>query len=313
MARMLVTGCAGFIGSHLSEELLKMGNEVVGIDNLDPFYSPEWKTRNLNALGGFPSFRFLEGSIMDMDFLKSSMDGVGVVLHQAAIANVRESLKDPVKYCRVNVLGTANVLESARLCDVKRVVNASSSSVYGNLDRASLPVNENVKLDPISPYALSKLQAERMCEAYCEFYGLQTVSLRYFNVYGPRQRPDEALSIFIKKALSGEEIEIYGDGKQTRDFTFVGDIVQGNILAMERGNGAYNIGDGKSVSVNDLVGILGKVIGMEIRVKHIEKSKADVMHTWADISLARKELGYEPKTDLEGGIRKQVEWFRSLG
>lgn len=305
--RVLLTGCAGFIGSHLAEELLKQGYEVVGIDNLNTYYSPELKKRNLKVLKKFTKFKFILGSILDKSEMKKA-GRVDIVFHEAAVAGVRPSLDNPMMYLENNTLGTINLLENFR--DVKRFIYASTSSIYGNVPKSQLPIKEMQEKKPISPYGLSKLQGEKWCELYSRIYGLKTVSLRLFTVYGPRQRPDEAIGRFIRALLSGGAITIYGDGEQTRDFTFVGDAVNAHILSMEKGKGVYNIGSGKSITVNGLVKTISRVTGREAKVRHIEKQAGDVLHTWADITLAREGLGYEPRYSIESGLQEHINWIR---
>jgi len=309
MSRILVTGCAGFIGSHLAEELLRRGYEVRGMDNLDDYYSLELKRQNLELLKKHDGFTFSKGDIMDAALVKEVMKDVSIVFHQAAVAGVRESFKNPLKYLETNVLATAKLL--AMSLEVERFIFASSSSVYGEVSEKELPLKEDRELHPASPYGMSKKLCEDICDMYSDFYGLPTVSHRYFTVYGPRQRPDEAFAKFISGTLRGKEIGIYGGGNQTRDFTYISDIVEANILSMKEGSGAYNIGCGSRVTVNGAVKIIGEVTGIVPRVKHVEKQKGDVMHTLADISKAQRELGYAPKVGLREGIERQVEWCRA--
>jgi len=310
MSTILVTGCAGFIGSHLCERLLKQGLKVTGLDNIDPYYSTEWKENNLKILKKHPNFNFIRGSVLDSDLLKNIMKGIEIVYHLAALPGVRNSIKNPVRYCEIDVLGTIKLLDASRLVDVKKFVFASSSSVYGEVSENELPVREDRKPNPISPYALAKLQGEEWCKMFEKVYNLKTVSLRYFTVFGPKQRPDEAFSKFITRIMKGERIEIYGDGKQTRDFTFVSDVVEGTVLACEKGNGIYNIGSSKRINVNDMVSLIERIMNKKAQIKHIEKQPGDVTHTWSSIDKAKKELGYAPKIAIEEGIKKHVEWFK---
>ncbi len=306
---ILVTGCAGFIGSHLTEELLKRGYEVRGIDSLDDYYSVELKKQNLELLKQCKDFSFLKGDIMDDKLVKDSVKDVSIVFHQAAIAGVRESFKKPLKYMKVNVLATAKLLDAS--LDVERFIFSSSSSVYGEVAEEELPLKEDMTLKPVSPYGMSKKLCEELCDMYSDFYGLPTVSHRYFTVYGPRQRPDEAFQKFITATLNGGEIEVYGDGNQTRDFTYISDIVEANLLSMKKGSGTYNVGCGSRISVNDVVEVIEEVTGIAPKVSHIERQRGDVMHTLADISKAQRELGYAPNVGLKEGIGKQVEWCRA--
>ena len=310
---ILVTGCAGFIGSHLAETLLGQGKQVIGIDNFDPYYSIELKKKNIEILKGFGNFHFIEGDIFGDDVLNSAFENeVSVVYHLAASAGVRNSIKHPTFYCRNDILGTAKLLEYSKNNNVKKFVFASSSSVYGEVSEEELPMKETSNPKPISPYSLSKLNGEMWCQLYRELYGLDTVMLRYFTVYGPRQRPDEAFTKFITKIIKGEQIQIYGDGEQTRDFIFVRDIINGTLLAAEKGSGIYNLGGGNRISVNKMVSVLRSVMDSEINLINIEKQQGDVPHTCADISKARNELGYEPSVSLEEGTRMHVEWAKKL-
>ncbi len=304
--RVLVTGCAGFIGSHVAEEILKQGHEVVGIDNLDPYYSPELKKKNLEILKQNKDFKFIFGSILNKSIFKK-VGRVDIVNHQAAMAGVRSSIKNPLKYFTTNVLGTINLLEAFR--DTNKFIYASSSSIYGEVPREGLPVSEKRKPMPISPYSLSKFQGEAWCNTFGKLYGFNLTILRYFTVYGPRQRPDEAICKFICNILAGKPIEIYGDGKQTRDFTYVKDVVDANILALNEKPGLYNIGSGRSISVKELVEIIFRLVG-KTKVILKKMQPGDVQDTLADITLARNELGYEPKYSIESGLREHIKWFR---
>lgn len=307
MAEILVTGAAGFIGSTLAGELLLQGHHVTGIDNLNRYYSPELKRRNLEALKKSREFKFILGSVLDKSALKKT-GKVEVVFHEAAVAGVRPSLKKPMMYLENNTIGTLRLLEHFR--DVERFIYASTSSVYGDVPESQLPIKESQEKRPISPYGLSKLHGEQWCKLFSRLYGLKTVSLRLFTVYGPRQRPDEAIGRFISAMLSGNPLEIYGDGNQTRDFTFVGDVVNAHILAMEKGEGVYNIGSGKSITVNELVKAISRVTGKNPKIIHTEKQAGDVENTRADITLARNDLGYGPKQTLESGLKKHTEWIK---
>lgn len=309
MSNILVTGCAGFIGSHLCEKLLNQGLSVTGLDIIDPYYSIEWKENNLKVLKRYSNFNFVKGSILDSDLLNNIIKDVENVYHLAALPGVRNSIKNPIKYCEVDVLGTIKLLDVSRLSDVKKFVFASSSSVYGEVPENELPASEDRKPCPISPYGLAKLQGEEWCKMFDRTYGLKTVSLRYFTVFGPRQRPDEAFSKFISKIMRDEEIEVYGDGNQTRDFTFVTDVVEGTILACDKGNDVYNIGSGNKISVNEMVDLIEKSMNKKVKIKNIEKQQGDVTHTWSSLDRAKRELKYLPKISIEDGIKRHVEWF----
>src|SRR3989344_1438683 len=241
MTRILVTGTAGFIGSHLSTELLKRGFQVVGVDNFNDYYSKDRKLENISSLVKNNNFHFIEGDLRDKKIAESVTQNVELIYHLAGMGGVRNSIKNPALYMENNIISTANLLELSNC----KFVFASSSSVYGNVPENQLPVSENVQLKPVSPYALSKKLCEEICELYAREFGRKIAVVRYFTVYGPRQRPDEAFTKFINLALAGQEIPLYGDGSQTRDFTFVSDAVNGTILAAEKGNGIYNISGGK--------------------------------------------------------------------
>ncbi|CAG0957967.1 UDP-glucose 4-epimerase [Methanosarcinales archaeon] len=307
--RNLVTGGAGFIGSHLCERLLEKG-EVICLDNFDPYYSPEVKHKNIEPLLQHPDFELVEGSILDKDMLCKLFEGADYVFHNAAQAGIRISVEQPAKAHEVNATGTLNVLEAAVSAGVKKVINASSSSVYGKI--SYLPFDEGHPNVPVSPYGVSKLAAEHYCRVFSEIYGLKTISLRYFTVFGPRMRPDLAIHIFTKKALNNEPIEIFGDGEKTRDFTYIDNIVESNILSMKRGSGAYNIGGSERVSVNDLARKIVEIVGSNSEIIYSAAVKGDAEHTWADVSKARKEFGYVPRIGLDEGLKEYVQWVERL-
>jgi len=311
MSKVVITGGAGFIGSHIAEEVAKE-YEVVIIDNLDEYYSPDLKRRNLEILLANPNVRFVEGDITDTDLLRRVIDSdVEFVYHEAAQAGVRISVENPFKPNNVNVLGTLNVLKTSLDAGVERVINASSSSVYGKVKY--LPFDEAHPTMPVSPYGVSKLAAEHYCRVFYEVYGLPTVSLRYFTVYGPRMRPDLAISIFTRKMLANEPIMVYGDGEQTRDFTYIDDIVRVNrgLLDTNAADGyAMNVGGGHRITVNDLIGHLREITGSASEVVYSDKQKGDAEHTLADTSLARELIGYRPKVSIREGLGRFVEWYR---
>jgi UDP-glucose 4-epimerase len=302
----MVTGGAGFVGSHLCERLLDKG-EVVCLDNFDPYYSPQIKRKNIEPLTQHADFELVEGSILDKLLLRRSLENVDYVFHNAAQAGVMASVKNPAKTHEVNATGTLNVLEAAVNSRVKKVINASSSSVYGKV--SYLPFDEKHPTIPVSPYGASKLAAEHYCRVFNEIYGLETVSLRYFTVFGPRMRPDLAINIFNRKALNNEPIEIFGDGEKTRDFTYIDNIVDANMLAMKDGSDVYNIGGGERVSISELAEKIVAIVGSESEIIYGEPVKGDAEHTWADVSKARRELGYKPKIGLEDGLKRYVQWY----
>ena len=310
--KCLVTGAAGFIGSTLSERLLELGHEVAGIDCFTDYYSPDIKKASLKASLASPGYKFIEGDLNDLD-LKPLLDSVDWVFHQAAQPGVRMSWGSYFDvYVRNNILATQKLLEAAKGSDIRRLVYASSSSVYG--DSPELPLKETARPQPVSPYGVTKLAAEHLCYLYYVNYGVPTVSLRYFTVYGPRQRPDMAFNKFTKAALTGREIVVFGDGEQTRDFTFIADAVTANIQAAEseKAVGRYfNIGGGSSVSVNDVLGILERLTG-KLNIRHEEDQKGDVRHTMSDTTAVREALGYSPKVGIEEGLAREVEWMREM-
>ena len=311
MSKIVITGGAGFIGSHIAEKMVSSDHEVVIIDNLDDYYSPDLKRRNLEILLANPNVRFIEGDITDTALLRQVIDSdVEFVYHEAAQAGVRISVENPFKPNQVNVLGTLNVLKASLDAGVKRVINASSSSVYGKVKY--LPFDEAHPTMPVSPYGVSKLAAEHYCRVFYEVYGLPTVSLRYFTVYGPRMRPDLAISIFTRKMLANEPITVYGDGEQTRDFTYIDDIVRVNrkLLETSAADGyAMNVGGGHRITVNDLIGHLREITGSMSEVVYSDKQKGDAEHTLAEISLAGELVGYRPETTIENGLKKIVAWY----
>jgi UDP-glucose 4-epimerase len=312
MSKVVITGGAGFIGSHIAEEVAKE-YEVVIIDNLDDYYSPDLKRRNLKLLLANPNVRFIEGDITDSDLLRRLIDSdVEFVFHEAAQAGVRISVEDPFKPNNVNVLGTLNVLKASLDAGVKRVINASSSSVYGKVQY--LPFDEAHPTMPVSPYGVSKLAAEHYCRVFYEVYGLPTVSLRYFTVYGPRMRPDLAISIFTGKMLANEPITVFGDGEQTRDFTYIDDIVRVNRRLLETGDAdgyAMNVGGGHRITVNDLIAYLREITGSVSEVVYSDKQRGDAEHTLADTSLARELVDYRPEVSIREGLGRFVKWFRT--
>jgi UDP-glucose 4-epimerase len=307
--RYVVTGAAGFIGSHVAERLLSEGHEVVGVDNFADYYAEGLKRRNLAGCLSQPGFRLIEADLLGID-LVGLLRGAAAVFHQAAQAGVRASWGQNFRiYSDFNVLATQQLLEAAREVGLPRFVYASSSSVYG--DARELPAREDARPQPVSPYGVSKLAAEHLCYLYWRNFGLPTVSLRYFTVYGERQRPDMAFHRFLRWGAQGRAIHLYGDGEQSRDFTYVGDIVDSNILALEgRAGAVYNIGGGSRVTMNQVLGIMEKLIGRPLDVRRLATQLGDVRHTAADTSLARQELGYAPRVGLEEGLSRELAWLR---
>jgi len=308
---IIVTGAAGFIGSNLAERLLKRGEEVVGIDVLDNYYDVSIKKNNLERLKSYKKFRFIKKNAGNLD--KKILKNSEIIYHEAGIGGVRYSIKNPGKYFKLNTLSTFNLLVRCLDTNIKKLVFASSSSVYGNYPEEMLPLKENYECKPISPYGCSKLTAEEYCMSFYKVYGLPTISLRYFTVYGPRQRPDEAICKFSNKILNNKTIEIYGDGKQTRDFTYIKDVIEGTILSggsKVKGE-IFNIGSGKRISVLDLIKVIEKKIGKKADMKFIEWQKGDTTHTCADISKVMELLGYEPQYTIERGVKEYILWLKN--
>jgi UDP-glucose 4-epimerase len=307
--KAFVTGAAGFIGSTLVDRLLAQGHDVVGVDCFTDYYPRPMKERNIAAARPHPRFRFLDARLQDLD-LHDLLQDRSHIFHLAAQAGVRKSWgRDFTIYTVNNIDATQVLLEACRGLMLQKLVYSSSSSVYG--DNAPLPMHEGVLPQPVSPYGVSKLAAEQLCYLYFVNFGVPAVSLRYFTVYGPRQRPDMAFHKFIRAALRGEPITLYGDGEQTRDFTFVADAVEANLLAAERAvpGRVYNIGGGSRVSVNQVLEMIGRVVGRPALVAAEASQKGDMRHTYADTSLARADLGFAPKVGLEEGLTAEYRWL----
>ena len=307
--KVMITGGAGFIGSHIADDLLERRNIVVCYDNFSPYYSG--KERNVRNNLNNPSYHLVKADILDFGALSQAMKDVDVVFHLAAQPGVRYSVGHPLEVSQINVGGTINILEAARQRRVRKIVYASSSSVYGNPE--CMPISEEHPLHPISPYGASKLAGEKYCEVYQRLYGMDTVILRYFTVYGPRQRPDMAIFRFVKQISEGKRPVVYGDGKQTRDFTYVNDIVAGTIAAAEiegYAGEAFNLGGGHRISVNGLLQRLIELLAKDDVIRPIyEAAKlGDIENTHADIKKARSILGYEPKTSLKEGLKNFIDW-----
>jgi nucleoside-diphosphate-sugar epimerase len=306
-SRSIVTGVAGFIGSHLAGQLIALGHDVVGIDCFTPYYDPTIKRANVAALLASPRFRLVHADLTTAD-LDPLLVGADYVFHQAAQAGVRASWGESfITYAQHNVLATQRLLEALKGRPIRKLVYASSSSVYGD---APLPMRETACPQPVSPYGVTKLAAEHLCHLYHVNYGLPTVSLRYFTVYGPRQRPDMAIHKFIRAIAAGDTISVYGDGRQSRDFTYVDDIVQANILAAFSGamGSAINVGGGSRITVRDLLALLQELVCRPAHLSQLGGQKGDVGHTYADCTRAREVLGFVPSVGLEVGLRRQVAW-----
>jgi UDP-glucose 4-epimerase len=309
MAQFLVTGGSGFIGSHLCRKLLGEGHGVRVLDNLS-----SGKRANLSDVAG--DIDFHEADLRDEDAVQRAVKGVEYILHHAAVASVQTSVEEPLKEQQINSVGTLNLLEAARQAGVRRVVFAASAAAYGNDPR--VPKREDMRPTPESPYAISKLAGEYYCGVYDRLYGLETVCLRYFNVYGPRQDPASpysgVISIFAKRMLNGLVPLVHGDGLQTRDFVSVYDVVAANMLAhqVESARGqVYNIGSGRRSSLMDLLTALNAVLSSDIQAEFVEARAGDVRDSLADISKAQSELGYRPSMDLQRGLREVIEWMRA--
>lgn len=307
-----MTGAAGFIGSHVAEKLLSEGNEVVGIDNFDAFYAREIKERNLAVCRSHHAFHFVEGDICDAELWSSlSSSHFDVIIHLAAKAGVRPSMQDPVGYNMVNVIGTTRVLEFARQNNIPKVVFASSSSVYGV--NKNLPWSVDEPLLPISIYASTKLSSEQLCGLYQQHFGLKIVALRFFTVFGPRQRPDLAIHKFVKAIDKGARIQMYGTGQTFRDYTYIEDIVQGVLGAVHYCNTKFeifNLGNTHTVSLSQLVEVIEEVMGKKAEIEYLPEQPGDVPYTWSNIEKSRSLLGYDPHTDIKTGIARFVEWYR---
>lgn len=310
MAKYLVTGVAGFIGSHLAEQLVNDDYHVIGVDCFTDYYPREIKERNLQNILDIDNFEFVEADLLDID-LSELLNEVDYVFHESAQAGVRASWgTDFDIYTKNNVLATQRLLEASKNSELKKLVYASSSSVYG--DAKKYPTTEDMTPKPISPYGVTKLAGEHLCMLYWKNFHVPVVALRYFTVYGPRQRPDMAFHKFIKAILEDELITIYGDGEQTRDFTYVDDAVKANLLAMKSDSAGevFNIGGGSRITVNAVVRMMEEIVGKDANIKHIAEQKGDVRHTAADITKARKLLGYDPNFELRKGLELQAEWMK---
>jgi UDP-glucose 4-epimerase len=314
MQKIIVTGAGGFIGSNLVETLLKQGKEVIGIDEFNDYYNPELKRKNIANFQNHPAFELVEGDIQVLDWQKLLQD-VDVVYHQAAQAGVRASWGQGFRsYTERNINATQVLLEAAKDSKyLKRLVFASTSSVYG--DAETLPTHEEIPPKPVSPYGITKLAAERLCGLYHKNFGVPYVALRYFTVYGPRQRPDMAFHKFFKSVIEDQAIPVYGDGQQTRDFTFISDAVAANLAAAtvpEAVGEIFNIGGGSRVVLTEVLDTMEEIVGKPIKRNHIEKAMGDARHTAADVSKARRILGYQPQVSLRDGLSQEWQFIQSL-
>ncbi|MGB8492029.1 MAG: GDP-mannose 4,6-dehydratase [Bacteroidales bacterium] len=312
--KIYITGVAGFIGSNLAKALLSEGYTVMGVDNFDPFYDRSIKEDNLRTCKSYADFSFMEGDIRDNSFLKNTFSGFNpdCVVHLAARAGVRPSIIDPESYFDVNVNGTLRVLETMKQSGIRKLIFASSSSVYGN--NRKIPFSETDNVDyPVSPYAASKKAGELLCHTYHHLYDLDVFCMRFFTVYGPGQRPDLAINKFTKAILGNSEIPVYGDGTTSRDYTHINDLVNGITEAIRRVKGyeIFNLGNSSPVSLTNLVGLIEKFSGRKARLNFLPMQEGDVFRTYADITKAKEVLNYDPVTDIETGIRDYIDWFKS--
>jgi UDP-glucuronate 4-epimerase len=317
---IIVTGAAGFIGSHLCERLLAMGRRVVGVDNFDPFYDPAIKRTNIAEIRRSAerlraSFELVEFDLAETAPTRALFERVKPegVIHLAAKAGVRPSIADPAAYARANVIATAAVLEESRRAGASRVVVASSSSVYGNASRVPFSEDDPVN-EPVSPYAATKRANELQCHTHWHLTKMPTACLRFFTVYGPRQRPDLAISTFLGKISRREDISVFGDGSSSRDYTYIDDIVSGVVASYERidrhGYRVWNLGGSAPVRLDEMLATISRVVGHEPKITRLPMQPGDVMRTWADLTRSTRELGYSPTTGFEDGVRKQWEWMR---
>lgn len=315
MTRVLLTGAAGFIGSHLAERLVARGDEVIGVDNFDPFYAREVKEANLAALRGQAGFRFHELDILDAAALARLLTPETVIIHLAAKAGVRPSLADPSGYLRANVTGTQSLLDAARAAGGPRLVFGSSSSVYG--DDTTPPFREDAAaVHPISPYAATKRAGELVLEALAPHAGLRVAALRFFTVYGPRQRPDLAIHSFTRRLAAGQPITMFGDGTDARDYTYIDDIVDGVIAAADWtasapvGMEVFNLGGNEAIPLKRMIAEIAAALGVEPVIQPAGRQPGDVRLTAADLGKSHRVLGYRPRTSFTEGIRRFVTWFR---
>lgn len=309
--RCLVTGIAGFIGSTLAERLVREGHWVVGVDAFTTSYDPSLKEHNVKGLEGYDTIKIHRGDLVEVD-LEDILDKVEAVFHFAAQAGVRSSWGSEFHlYLHNNVLATQRLLEACKERNIKKFIFASSSSIYGEQD--IYPTSETAVPRPHSPYGVSKLAGEHLCYLYWKNFGVPCISLRFFTVYGPKQRPDMAFYRFMRAILAEKPITIFGDGSQTRDFTYVSDIVEASVRALDLGRpgAVYNVGGGATVSLKEAIFLLKEVTGKEPELIWARPEKGDVRHTMADLTLARRELGYEPQVALRDGLKMQWEWMRS--
>ena len=314
--KVLVTGGAGFIGSHLVERLLAEGHRVVCLDNFDDFYDPALKRRNLAAALKHPGFRLVEGDLRDEGGLEKLFAGekFDLVAHLAARAGVRPSVENPALYVDVNLRGTVYLLEACEHHAVRRFIFASSSSVYGNSSRVPFSEDDPVNT-PISPYAATKKAGELLCHTYHHLYGMDIACLRYFTVYGPRQRPEMAIHHFTRSIFEGKKISLFGDGSSRRDYTYIDDAAEGTLGALRREHGfqVYNIGESQTITLAELLAAIEEQVGKKAIIEHLPEQPGDVKLTYAEIGKARERLGYNPQTKIREGLARFVQWYLGEG
>jgi len=311
--KVFLTGVAGFIGSHLAERLLRQGCEVIGIDNFDDFYDPKIKRDNIQKCLKNNNFKLIEADIRDTAAMDKAVSAdIDIIVHLAAKAGVRPSIEQPLLYADVNINGTMVLLEAAKNNNIKKFIFASSSSVYGNNKKVPFSEDDNVDF-PISPYAATKKACELICHTYHKLYEINMTCLRFFTVYGPRQRPDLAIHKFAKLIERDKEIPVFGDGSMSRDFTYIDDIIDGTVAAMEKCDGfnIYNLGESEPIVLNDLITYIEQALGKKAIRQSLPLQPGDVERTYADITKAKKELGYNPSTNIEQGLGKFVNWLRN--
>jgi UDP-glucuronate 4-epimerase len=310
--KVLLTGAAGFIGSHLGERLLNKGWTVVGVDNFDDFYDPEIKRKNIQNCLKDKNFKLIEADIRDASAMdKAASNGIDIIVHLAARAGVRPSIAQPVLYADVNVSGTTVLLEAAKKHKITKFIFGSSSSVYGNNKKVPFSEDDNVDF-PISPYAATKKAGELICYSYHHLCAISITCLRFFTVYGPRQRPDLAIHKFARLIEQGKVIPVYGDGSMSRDFTYIDDIIDGTTAAIKKCSGfnIYNLGESRPITVNDLIVEIERSLGKKAIREYLPPHPGDVERTYADVTKAVKELGYNPKTTIQQGLAKFTTWLR---
>jgi UDP-glucuronate 4-epimerase len=315
MTQILVTGGAGFIGSHLCERLLREGYKVICLDNFDSFYDPNIKIKNIEGIGEkFPNrFKLITGDIRNCEHLTETLrkNRIDSVVHLAARAGVRPSINDPLLYQDVNIRGTIVLLETCKEFKIKDFIFASSSSVYGENQRIPFS-EEDLDIQPISPYGATKRAGELLCYSYHHLYEMNIACLRIFTAYGPRQRPEMAIHKFTRLIDQGEKIPIYGDGSSRRDYTYIDDLIEGilNAVHQHKGFEIYNLGESQTTSLNELIRLIEEALGKKAIIERLEPQPGDVSMTYADISKAERKLGYHPKIKMEEGIKRFVEWYK---